>query len=438
MRPVAFTDARIVDPASSFDGPGTLLVQGDLIRGRLTPSDAIPAEAEIRDCRGLTLMPGLVDTRAFSGEPGGEHRETLASLSRAAAAGGVTTVIVMPDTNPVMDEAALISFVLQRASSEARVRIVPSAALTAGLGGERLAELGLMVDAGAAWASQGRRPIADTGLLKRAMLYARDFDLVVDLPPLDPYLSNGVVNAGTWASWLGLPGLPEEAETIPLLRDLELARATRSRLNVACASLARSFDHLRRAKGSGVDVSASASIHSLTLNETDIGAYRTFFRLDPPLRSEEERQATVAALADGTIDFVCSSHDPQNADTKRLPFEDAASGAIGVETLLAALLRLHHSGDVPLGRLIETVTSAPATRLGLDVGTLRPGAPADLLLVDLDEPWVVREDEIVSLSKNTCFENARMMGRVRETWVAGQCVHSATDREPGAERPIRG
>ena len=422
MRPIAFTDARILDPAGDFDGPGTLLIVDGQIKARLSPNDPIPADAEIKPCDGLAITPGLVDSRAFCGEPGADHRETIASLGRAAAAGGVTTIAMMPDASPVLDEAAMIAFVREVAERDSMVRILPSCALTRGLEGERLAELGLMLDAGAAFASQGKRGIADAALLRRAMLYARDFDAVVDLPPVDAHLATGVMTSGSWSSWLGLPSSPPDAETIPLLRDLELARSTSVKLNIAGLSLHRSVEHLVRAKNDGTNVSASVSINHLSLNETDVGAYRTFFRLDPPLRAEVERLALVEALREGAIDMVCSMHDPQDADTKRLPFADAAAGAIGVETLLAALLRLYHSGEIPLLRLIETVTSAPAKRLGLPGGTLAPDARADLTIIDLDEPWVVKEDEIVSLSKNTAFEQARLQGRVLETWVGGKQV----------------
>ena len=425
MRPIAFTNARILDPASGFDGPGTLLVAGGWVKAVLSPNDPIPADAEVRRCDGLAIMPGLIDSRAFCGEPGADHRETIASLGRAAAAGGITTLAMMPDASPVLDEAAMIAFVREVAERDSVVRIVPSCALTQGLRGERLAELGLMLDAGAAFASQGKRGVANAALLRRAMLYARDFDVVVDLPPIDPHLATGVMTAGSWSSWLGLPSSPPDAETVPLLRDLELAQSTGARLNVASLSLGRSVEHVVRARNEGADVTASVSINHLSLNETDVGAYRTFFRLDPPLRAEAERQALVQALRDGAIDTVCSTHDPQDADTKRLPFADAAPGAIGVETLLAALLRLHHSGEVPLLRLIETVTSAPAKRFGLPGGTLKPDVAADLAIVDLDEPWIVKEDEIVSLSKNTAFEQARFQGRVVETWVGGKQVFAS-------------
>ena len=422
MRPIAFADARVVDPANGRDERGTVLVRDGVIAAHIGPADPIPAEAEIRDCTNLALMPGLVDTRCFTGEPGNAHRETIETLGRAAAAGGVTTLLVMPDADPVIDDPSLVSFLARTAAATDTVRMLPMAALTKGLAGTELAEIGLMLGAGALTASQGRRPISSAAVLRRALTYARDFGIVVDLPATEASLSGGAMHASTWSSWLGLPGMPAVAETLAILRECELARDTATGVNLVGISSAASLPLLRRAKEDGADVTASVGVNNLSLNENDVGDYRTFFRLDPPLRGEDDRTALIEALRDGTLDMVCSMHDPQDADTKRLPFNDAASGAIGLETLLPALLRLHHGGEVSLLRIVETVTHAPARRFGLEAGSLSVGAPADLALVDLDEPWVVRKEEIVSRSKNTAFENARMQGRVVETWVGGRRV----------------
>ena len=428
MRPLAFTDGRIVDPAEQFDGFGTLLVRDGKIAAKLAPNDPIPAEAEIHDCTGRAIIPGLVDTRCFTGEPGGVHRESLVTLGRAAAAGGVTTLLIMPDAAPVIDDAALVSFLLEGGRATDTVRMLPAAALTRGLDGIELAEIGLMHDAGAVAVSQGRRAIDSAAVLRRALTYARDFGLVVDLPAYEASLSTGVMNASVWSSWLGLSGIPPEAETLAVLRNAELARATGTAVNLAGISSRLSIPHLHRAKDEGTDLTASVTVNHLSLNENDVGDYRTFFRLEPPLRGEDDREALIEALRDGTLDLVCSAHDPQDADTKRLPFADAAPGAIGLETLLSALLRLYHNDQVPLSRLVEAVTASPAKRLGLDAGTLRAGSPADLAIVDLDEPYVVEQREIVSRSKNTAFENARLQGRVQQTWVGGRCVFALADQ----------
>ncbi len=428
MKPTLFRNARILDPSRNLDEAGSVLV----VDGRIAASGAAahnqgaPDGAEIVDCHGRLVMPGLVDACVHVGEPGAEHRETIASASQAAAAGGVTSFIMMPDTDPVIDDVALVEFIQRSARDTALVHVHPAAAITRGLAGREMSEFALLKQAGAVTVSEGRRSIANPLLIRRALTYARDFGLVVSHETRDADLAGaGVMNEGLYASWLGLPGIPREAETIPLERDLALARLTRGHYHAAKISTAMSARAVARAKADGADVTAAVSINSLALNEIDIGEYRTFFRLDPPLRGEEDRLATVEALRDGTIDMIVSAHDPQDVDTKRLPFAEAASGAIGLETLLAVALRLHHDGSVPLMRLVEALTVAPARRFGIEAGTLRPGAPADLALVDLDAPWVVREDAIRSRSKNTAFEGALLTGRVLQTMVSGRTVFSA-------------
>jgi dihydroorotase len=262
--------------------------------------------------------------------------------------------------------------------------------------------------------------------MRRALTYARDFDAVVAHETQDRDLAGaGVMNEGLYASWLGLAGIPREAEAIPLERDLLLARLTGGRYHAAKISTGLSAAAVRRAKEDDARVTAGVAIHNVALNENDVGEYRTFFRLAPPLRAEEDRVAIVEALRDGTIDLICSSHDPQDVDTKRLPFADAAPGAVGLETLLAVALRLHHNGDLDLLRVVELLSTAPARTFGLPGGTLKPGAPADLVLVDLDEPWIVTEDGIRSRSRNSCFEGARLQGKVLQTLVAGSTVFKA-------------
>ncbi len=426
MSVTVFHNARIVDPSRGLDETGTVVVEGRTIKaaGASALNQGTPEGAEVVDCAGKTILPGLVDVRVHIGEPGGEHRETIASASVAAAAGGVTSIVMMPDTDPVIDDVALVEFVLRTARDTAIVNVFPAAAVTRGLKGREMTEFGLLREAGAVAFTEGRHTIANSLVMRRALTYARDFGAVIDHETQDPDLAAaGVMNEGLFASWLGLAGIPREAEAIPLERDLMLARLTRSNYHAAKISTAMSAAAIARAKDDGAAVTAGASIASLSLNEHDVGEYRTFFRLSPPLRAEEDRLAMVEALRDGTVDILVSSHDPQDVDTKRLPFADAASGAIGLETLLAAALRLHHNGDVPLMRLVDAISTAPAKRFGLPGGTLAPGVPADLIVVDLDEPWLVREQDIRSRSKNTCFEGARLQGRVLQTLVAGRTVH---------------
>jgi dihydroorotase len=424
--PILFTNARVVDPARGIDARGAVLVADGRIvaAGPEALNQGAPEGAEIVDCRGQAILPGLVDMRVFVGEPGGEHRETLESASRAAAAGGVTTIVTMPDTNPVIDDPALVDFMLRRARDTAIVRVHPMAAMTRGLAGAELSEYGLLAEAGAVAFTQGRHSLRNARVMRNALTYARDFDaLVVHHTEDEDLAGGGVMNEGEMATRLGLPGVPREAETIMLERDLRLARLTHGRYHAAQISCAAAVEALARVKQGGNGVTAGAAIAHLSLNENDVGAYRTFFKMSPPLRSEDDRRSLVQALADGTIDVICSAHDPQDVEGKRQPFAEAADGAVGLETLLAVGLRLVHSGAVPLLRLVDAMSTAPARLLGLDSGTLSPGAPADLCLVDLDRPWIVKEKELRSRSRNTAFEGARLTGQVMRTLVAGRTVY---------------
>ncbi|MER8782173.1 dihydroorotase [Mesorhizobium sp. M1006] len=428
MSITVFRRAHIVDPSRGIDEVGTVIVEGRKIvaAGKAALNQGAPDGATIIDCAGKTIIPGLIDARVFIGEPGGEHRETIASASIAAAAGGVTSIVMMPDTDPVIDNVALVEFVLRTAKDTAIVNILPAAAITKGLEGREMTEFGLLREAGAVAFTDGRHSIASALVMRRALTYARDFGGVIAHETQDADLASaGVMNEGLYASWLGLAGIPREAESIPLERDLALARLTGGAYHAAKISTAMAASAVARAKADGANVTSGVSIHNLSLNENDVGEYRTFFRLTPPLRAEEDRLAMIEAIKDGTIDLIVSSHDPQDVDTKRLPFADAAAGAIGLETLLGAALRLYHNGDVTLLRLVETLSTAPARLFGLPGGTLKPGALADLSLVDLDEPWVVSESGIRSRSKNTCFEGARLQGKVLQTIVAGRTVFSA-------------
>ncbi|QIA23433.1 dihydroorotase [Mesorhizobium sp. AA22] len=428
MSTTVFSRARIIDPSRGIDEVGTVIVEGRKIvaAGKSALNQGAPQDATVIDCAGKALIPGLIDARVFIGEPGGEHRETIASASLAAAAGGVTSIVMMPDTDPVIDNVALVEFVLRTAKDTAIVNIFPAAAITKGLEGREMTEFGLLREAGAVAFTDGRHTISSALVMRRALTYARDFGGVIAHETQDADLaSSGVMNEGLYASWLGLAGIPREAESIPLERDLALARLTGGAYHAAKISTAMAANAVTRAKADGANVTAGVSIHNLSLNENDVGEYRTFFRLTPPLRAEEDRLAMIEAVKDGTVDIIVSSHDPQDVDTKRLPFADAAAGAIGLETLLGAALRLYHNGDVTLLRLVETLSTAPARLLGLPGGTLKPGAIADLALVDLDEPWIVSESGIRSRSKNTCFEGARLQGKVLQTMMAGRTVFSA-------------
>jgi dihydroorotase len=425
-RPIALLNARLVDPERETETRGGLIAIDGLIAGvgAAVTRDSVPAEARIVDCGGDVVAPGLVDMRCFVGEPGAEHRETIASASAAAAAGGVTSLVMRADTNPPVDDPAVVDFILRRARDDAKVRIFPSAALTKGLMGHEIAEIGLLAEAGAVAFSDGPHSVADALTMRRAMTYARDRGALIAPVCEDRSLrGEGVMAEGLRASWLGLPGIPREAETIALERDLRLVGLTGARYHAALVSNRLSLAAMARARDEGLSVSCGVSINSLTLNELDVGDYRTFLKLTPPLRSEDERMALVEALSAGAIDVISSDHDPQDVETKRLPFAEAAAGAIGVETMLSASLRLVSGGHVSLPRLIRAMTLRPAEILKLPVGRLAVGAPADVIRFDPDEPYVLDPAELHSRCRNTPFDAARLEGRVKLTLVAGRVAH---------------
>ena len=353
----------------------------------------------------------------------------LARLAgEAAAAGGVTTIVAMPDTNPVLDDPAIVDFVMRRARDTSIVHVRPAAALTKGLKGQEMAEIGLLREAGAIAFTDGLRSVTNAQVMRRALTYARDFDALIVHHVEDPDLvSAGVMNEGEFATRLGLPGIPHEAETIMLERDIRLVRLTCGRYHAAMVSCADSVEIVRAAKARGLSVTCGVSINNLALNENDIGDYRTFLKLSPPLRHEDERLAMIEALAEGAVDVIVSDHNPQDVETKRLPFAEAANGAVGLETLLSAALRLVHSGQISLAKLLRAMSTRPAEILGLPGGRLERGAPADLILFDPDAPYVLDKRDLRSLSKNTPFDEARLEGQVTMTVVAGRIV---LDRRP--------
>jgi dihydroorotase len=429
----AFLNARLIDPASGKDEPGGLLVKDGVIAdlGAKLRRNA-PDDARVIDCKGHVLCPGLIDMQVFTGEPGQEHRETLKTASQAAAAGGVTTIVVMPDTEPVIDQVALVDFIQRRARDNAVVHVHAMAAMTRGLKGQEMTEIGLLQRAGAIAFTNGKASVSNARVMRNVLLYAKDFGALIVHHTEDPHLTDGtVMNSGEVATRLGLPGVNKAAETIVLERDLRLVEITGGRYHAAQVTCAESLAVMRAAKTRKLPVTCGVSINHLTLNENDIGPYRTFFRLRPPLRAEEDRTAMVRGLAAGEIDVIVSSHDPQDADTKRHPFAEAADGAIGLETLLAAALRLYHNGEIALLPLLKAMTFNPAKLLGLPAGRLEKGAPADLILVDLGQPWVVDKAEIRARSKNSPFDESKMQGRVLVTMVAGKPVYQYAGGERG-------
>ena len=404
---------------------GLLIEHGSIVAaGKDVTLANIGAATPFVDCKGKVILPGLIDARVFTGEPGSDYRETLASASEAAAAGGVTTMIVMPNTDPVIDDAAMVDYILRRARDTAKVRVHPMGAITRGAKGDLMSEIGLMKAAGAVAITDGVRSVANANILRRAMIYARDYDMLVVQHVEEPTLATGVMNAGEAASRLGLSGNPAMAEVMMLERDLRLVEMTGAKYHAAQISCASSVDVMRRAKDKGLPVSCGVSIHHLVLNENDIGAYRTFFKLSPPLRSEDDRRALVAGLSDGTIDVIVSGHDPQSEDTKRLPFAEAAFGATGLETLLSGALSLYHNDNITLLKLTKALSEAPARLFGLDRGYLAKGAPADFVVVDPHLSWKVEPASLYSRSKNSPFEHRTLEGRAVETVVAGTTVYN--------------
>ena len=425
-RPLALVNARLIDPTAERESFGGVLVaEGRIVGlGAAVTAASAPAEWRLVDCAGDVVAPGLIDMRVFIGEPGAEHRETIASASAAAAAGGVTTLVARPDTNPAVDDPAVVDFILRRARDAARVRVLPSAAVTKGLRGQEIAEIGLLAEAGAVAFSDGSHSIANAQTMRRALTYARDFGALIMHFCEDRELAGeGVMAEGERASRLGLPGIPREAETIVLDRDLRLVALTGARYHCALVSNRLSLAAIARAREAGLQVTCGVSINNLTLNEIDVGDYRTFLKLSPPLRGEDERLALVDALADGLIDVIVSDHDPQDVETKRLPFTEAAAGAIGVETLLSAGLRLVSGGRIGLPRLLRAMTLRPAEILGLPTGRLAIGAPADLIRFDPDAPYVLDPATLHSRCRNTPFDAARLDGEVKLTLVAGSIAH---------------
>ena len=415
-----FQNARLIDPEGQTDEIGSLTIRDGRIEA--VGADA-PQGAELIDCQGKCLAPGLIDWGVKIGEPGERHKESFRSAGLAAAAGGVTTIIARPDTQPPIDTPESLEFVTRRAA-DAPVNIRHMAALTRAREGREMVEMSFLQDAGAIAFTDGVRPLADTRLMSRCMTYARGLGALIVGHPQEPGLSKGAAaTSGKFASLYGLPAVSPMAEVMGLDRDLALVAMTGARYHADQITVAASLPALRRAREAGLDVTSGVSIHHLTLNEYDVGGYRTFFRFTPPLRAEDDRIAMIEAVAEGLIDVIASFHTPQDEESKRLPFAEAAPGAVGLQTLLPAAMRLYQQGGLSLPQLWRAMSLNPAKRLGLEAGRLGAGAPADLVLFDPDAPFVLDRFTLRSKSKNTPFDGARMEGRVLGTWVAGQRVY---------------
>jgi len=425
---VAYVGARLLDPASGLDAVGGVLTEGELIKqvGPGVTADLALEGVTVIDCDGLCLAPGLIDMRVHLGEPGEDYKETFASAGRAATKGGVTAMVCLPNTDPVIDDMSVVEFVARRARLEGLSKVYPYGAVTKGLKGKEIAELGLLAESGAVAFTDGFSAVANAQVMRRAMMYARTFDLLICQHPEEPSLAaGGAMNAGETATRLGLSGIPREAEVMMIERDVRLVELTGGRLHIAHVSTVEAVDAIRKAKARGLPITCDTAPPYFALNEVAIGDYRTFAKLSPPLRDESDRRAIVDAIKDGTIDCIASDHTPQDEESKRLPFSAAATGGVGLETLLAVTLELYHNGHISVLDALRFVTSAPADLLKLRAGRLAQGRPADLILFDLDRGWKVEADKLLSKSKNTPFDGRLMQGAVIRTVIDGRTVFVA-------------
>jgi dihydroorotase len=422
----AYTNARLLDPASGLDADGGVLTDGERIVevGAGLFSDGVPDGITTVDCNGACLAPGLVDIRMHTGEPGQEHKETLSTAGRAAVAGGVTSMVCLPNTDPVIDDMSTVEFVARRARKQGLAKVYCYGAVTKGLEGNELAEMGLLAESGAVAFTDGLKPVADAQMMRRALDYAGTFGFLIVQHAEEPALARGgMMNAGETATRLGLAGMPPEAEIIMVERDIRLVQLTNGRLHFAHLSTAGALDAVRRAKAAGLKITCDTAPPYFALNELAVGDYRTFAKLSPPLRAEDDRQAVIAGLIDGTIDAIASDHLPEDEESKRLPFAEAAFGGTGLETLLPVTLELVHNGQMSLLAALELITSKPAELMGLDAGKLIPGGAADLIIFEPATGWKVTEGRLHSKSKNSPFDGRPVQGQVLLTIVDGRSVY---------------
>jgi dihydroorotase len=426
----AFVNARLLDPASGLDQKGGLLVLGESIADigpHIRPGQLAP-DIEWVDCHGHCLAPGLVDMRTQFREPGEEHKETLDSISRAAASGGITALVGLPNTRPVIDDVAVVEFVARRAREVKLVKIFVYGGVTKGLDGKQLVEMGLLREAGALAFTDGLHAVRNAQVMRNALSYAKAFGALIIQHPEDPDLADGGhMNEGELATRLGLAGIPTAAESVLLERDRRLVALTGGRYHAAHVSSAEGLAVIRRAKAQGLRMTADTAPPYFALNDLEVQGYRTFAKVSPPLRSEDDRLAVVEALQDGTIDVIASDHAPHDQESKRIPFAQAEPGMVGVETLLPLALELYHKGQLPLLDLLRKMTVAPAQLLGLPLGTLGIGKPADLVLFDLDRPWRLDVKGGVGKSKNAPYDGRPVQGQVRMTVVDGRIVYQVPE-----------
>ena len=410
------TNAKVIDPLTETISDGEVMFEDGIIIPKETADETI-------DCQGQYVSPGLIDLGVKVGEPGERHKESYKSAGASAAAGGVTTIVTRPDTIPAIDTPEVLEFIRRRAQEVCPVNVFHMVALTKERAGREMTEIGFLKDAGAIAFTDFNNVVKNSKILSRALSYAKSLDALVIGHPQDPDLSEeSSATSGKFASLRGLPSVTPLAERMALDRDMALVELTGVQYHFDQITTARSIPALERAKINGHKVTAGTSIHHLTLNELDVADYRSFFKLNPPLRSENDRMAIIDALNSGVIDIVSSFHTPQDEESKRLPFETAAAGAVGLETLLPASLQLFHSQSVSLGKLIKTMTLNPAILLNLPSGRITPGAPADLIIFDADIPFILDRETLKSKSKNTPYDGQKLQGKVRRTIVSGKTI----------------
>ena len=426
MKEKYFINARIVDPSQNLDEVGGLIVdsQGKIKAvGKSIKKGNIPAKSEKIDLKGKVLIPGIVDMKVFIGEPGFEYKENFRSLSSAALSGGVTSVVSMPNTSPVIDNVSMVDFILRRGRDKANINIYPSATLTRNMDGKLMTEFGLLSKKGIVGFTDAIKTVQNSEIMSRIMNYASDLDVLVMQHPEDQELSKGrCINEGEVSTRLGLQGIPHIAEKIIIERDLSLLEEYPCRYHISQLSSAKSVDVIKKYKKNGQKFSVGVSINNLSLNENDIGDFKTFMKVSPPLRKEEDRKALIQGIKDGLIDVIVSDHKPEDEESKRLPFAQAAEGSIGIETFLSLALELYHNESLTLKKIIETITCNPAKILKIDKGTLKKGSDADLCIFDLNQPWKVDVSKLKSKSKNAAIENRKLQGKVLMTFLKGESV----------------
>ena len=422
MKKQYFINANIIDPHNSLNERGGLIIgENGLIEaiGKKVNTNNIPSREKVIDLKEKYIFPGLVDMRVFVGEPGYEYKENFRTLSNAALAGGVTSVVTMPNTDPVIDNVSIVDFLKRRGRDKSKINIFPCASLTKNLEGTSMTEFGLLQKKGIIAFTDGTKTIQNTQLMSRIMNSAKDLGTLIMQHAEDYHLSkNGMINSGIIATKLGLSGIPDVAERIIIERDLTLLENIKCRYHISQISSAKSVEILKERK-ENVNFTTGVSINNLSLNENDIGDFKTFLKLSPPLRKEEDRISLVQGLKDETIDVIVSDHKPEDEEQKRLTFARAATGASGIETLLSLSLELYHNGSLKLETVIKALTSNPAKILKIKKGNLSIGNDADFCIVDLDKPWIVKKDKLISKSKNTSIEDKKLQGKVTNTYVKG-------------------